>query len=66
MAETLEHTGAFVEIVAVKNGFAVYDFSQKNHALDYDRKAVPLLVFNDKEELAAWLVANWNPHPLGY
>lgn len=59
----MNHTGTFLEIIWVENGWAVYDFSHKQYDLTSDRKAVPMLVFNSKQEMANWIVDNWNGQP---
>ena len=57
------HTGTFIEIIAVNNGFAVYDFSLRQHNIPEDRKAVPLVVFPNKAELFKWLAKKWTAVP---
>ena len=60
------YEGTFLEIVAINNGFAVYDFSVKQYDLISDRKAIPMRVFNKKEDLVQWILSEWKEKPYDF
>jgi hypothetical protein len=57
------HQGSFLEIVVVRNGFAVYDYSVHGSALHRERSAMPIVVFSSKRELAEWMAKDWTAMP---
>lgn len=57
--ESEYHESSMLEIIRVKNGYAVYDFNRRQFSLEHDRKAVPLVVFNTKAQLVQWITDKW-------